>query len=144
MYVQKKKRKVIRAQITHFAKEADELLGATSAVSLEEVSALIKRLQLAEQQLKNVDAAIEPHLKKENVESEFETILEYRDKMTTYMGKLEYRMKLCSQQTETKSTSQNERTIQAAPATRIQRTKLPRLELLRFDRRRKNWQSGAK
>lgn len=74
-----------------------------------------------------------------DAQNEFKTILEYRDMITTYMGRLEYRMKLCSQQTETKSASQNEPTIQRAPAMQIQWMKLPKLELLKLDGRRKNW-----
>lgn len=88
-------------------KKADELLGATFAISMEKVNALIKPVQLDEQQLKDVDVAIELQLREEDGESELETILEYSDKIATYMRKLEYRMKLCSQQTGTKSASQN-------------------------------------
>ncbi|KAL1445570.1 hypothetical protein MTO96_044943, partial [Rhipicephalus appendiculatus] len=88
MEILKKKRKSDQV-----ASDADKILSSTSAVDLEEVSVLIERLRLAERQLKDADTAIEPHLREEDAEDEFETVLEYSDKLATYVGRLEYRRK---------------------------------------------------
>ncbi|KAL1442570.1 hypothetical protein MTO96_046355 [Rhipicephalus appendiculatus] len=83
MEILKKKRKVIRSQVTRFTSDDDKILSSTSAVELEEVSVLIERLRLAERQLKDADTAIEPHLREEDAEDEFETVLKYSDKLAT-------------------------------------------------------------
>ncbi|KAH6947372.1 hypothetical protein HPB50_018527 [Hyalomma asiaticum] len=126
-----KKCKVIRSQVTRFTNDADKLLSSTSAIDLDEVSALIERLRLVERQLKDTDTAIEPHLKEEDAEAEYETVLEYSDRIATYIVRLELRKN---------SASQKETTSHENPVVRTQRTKLPKLELLKFDSRRRNWQ----
>ncbi|KAH7942842.1 hypothetical protein HPB52_001913 [Rhipicephalus sanguineus] len=105
MEILKKKRKVIRSQVTRFTNDADKILSSTSAIDLEEVSVLIERLRLAERQLKDADDAIEPHLREEDAEAEFETVLEYSDKVAAYVGRLEYRRKCAQKEPTTQETS---------------------------------------
>ncbi|KAH6919628.1 hypothetical protein HPB50_029384 [Hyalomma asiaticum] len=85
----KKKRNVIRSQATCFTNDADKLLKNRSAVDLKEVSVLIERLRLVERQLKDIDSAIEPHLREEDAEAEFESVLEYSDGVLTCIVRLE-------------------------------------------------------
>ncbi|KAH6947551.1 hypothetical protein HPB50_019739 [Hyalomma asiaticum] len=86
----KKKRNVIRSQATHFTNDADKLLNNRSVVDLKEVSVLIERLRLVERQLKDIDTAIEPHLREEDAEAEFESVLEYSDRVATCIVRLEF------------------------------------------------------
>ncbi|KAH7984130.1 hypothetical protein HPB52_017321 [Rhipicephalus sanguineus] len=85
MEILNKKKKVIRSQVTRFTNDADKILNSTSAVDLEKVSVLIERQRLAELQLNHADTPIEPQLREEDAEAEFETVLEYSDKLATYV-----------------------------------------------------------
>ncbi|KAH6927683.1 hypothetical protein HPB50_007047 [Hyalomma asiaticum] len=130
MEILKKKRKIITSRVTRFTNDADKLLSSTSAIDLDEVSVLIERLRLVEQQLKDTDTAIEPPLREEDAEAEFETVLEYIARTATYIVRPELRKN---------GASRKETTSHEIPAVRTQRTKLPKLELSKFDGRRRNW-----
>ncbi|KAK8765528.1 hypothetical protein V5799_031863 [Amblyomma americanum] len=137
MDVLKKKRKAIRSQATRLTKETDDILAAEEAPTNEKVSVLLERLRLVKQQLNDVDAAIEPNVKDDEAEAEFEQVIEYGDKIATCIC----RLNLKKEQTEQASKDKEIRfqaTVGSASA--AQRIKLPKLELTKFDGKRKNWQ----
>ncbi|KAK8782725.1 hypothetical protein V5799_015934 [Amblyomma americanum] len=137
MDVLKKKRKAVRSQATRLTKETDDILAAEEAPTNEKVSVLLERLRLVKQQLNDVDAAIEPNVKDDEAEAEFEQVIEYGDKIATCIC----RLNLKKEQTEQASKDKEIRfqaTVGSASA--AQRIKLPKLELTKFDGKRKNWQ----
>ncbi|KAK8772528.1 hypothetical protein V5799_024231 [Amblyomma americanum] len=137
MDVLKKKRKAVRSQATRLTKETDDILAAEEALTNEKVSVLLERLRLVKQQLNDVDAAIEPNVKDDEAEAEFEQVIEYGDKIATCIC----RLNLKKEQTEQASKDKEIRfqaTVGSASA--AQRIKLPKQELTKFDGKRKNWQ----
>ncbi|KAK8773825.1 hypothetical protein V5799_011642 [Amblyomma americanum] len=137
MDVLKKKRKAVTSQATRLTKETDDILAAEEAPTNEKVSVLLERLRLVKQQLNDVDAAIEPNVKDDEAEAEFEQVIEYGDKIATCIC----RLNLKKEQTEQASKDKEIRfqaTVGSASA--AQRIKLPKLELTKFDGKRKNWQ----
>ncbi|KAK8773557.1 hypothetical protein V5799_011910 [Amblyomma americanum] len=137
MDVLKKKRKAVRSQATRLTKETDDILAAEEAPTNEKVSVLLERLRLVKQQLNDVDAAMEPNVKDDEAEAEFEQVIEYGDKIATCIC----RLNLKKEQTEQASKDKEIRfqaTVGSASA--AQRIKLPKLELTKFDGKRKYWQ----
>ncbi|KAH6947222.1 hypothetical protein HPB50_017608 [Hyalomma asiaticum] len=83
MEILKKKRRVIRAQATRIINEADDILAKQQAPDIVAVSTLIEHLLLVQQQLSDVNAAIEPHILVEDADAEFEQVMEYDDKIAS-------------------------------------------------------------
>ncbi|KAH6948711.1 hypothetical protein HPB50_025925 [Hyalomma asiaticum] len=77
MEILKKKRRVIRAQATRIINEADDILAKQATASdIVAVSGLIEHLPLVQNQLSDVNAAIEPHILEEDADAEFEQAME--------------------------------------------------------------------
>lgn len=136
MEVQKKKRKTLRAQVSRLVGEAEKLLPLPTP-SVEELEVLIERLLLVEAQLKEVNAAIEPLLTDEDAEEEFTHTIGYSDKIVTCLARLRGRVKRSSDNYNAGGGNSEERTIRTTTAAKI---KLPKLELLKFNGNRRNWQ----
>ncbi|KAH6931412.1 hypothetical protein HPB50_024380 [Hyalomma asiaticum] len=139
MEIAKRKRRVIRAQATRIINEADDILAKQApAPDIAAVSGLIERLLLVQRQLSDVNAAIEPHIIDDDADAEFEQVMEYHDKIASRLG---------SMKSFGKSLTDGAQIRNLAPATttaqvqiQSQRTRLPKLELKKFDGKRKNWQ----
>ncbi|XP_077553123.1 uncharacterized protein LOC144167838 [Haemaphysalis longicornis] len=139
MELQKKKRKTLRAQVSRLIGEAEKLLPLPMP-SVEELEVLIERLLLVEAQLKDVNAAIEPLLADEDAEDEFTHAIEYSDKIVTCLARLKSRVKRsCNNNSGGGNPEQGSDAIRARAATAA-KVKLPKLELLKFNGNRRNWQ----
>ncbi|KAH6932836.1 hypothetical protein HPB50_010194 [Hyalomma asiaticum] len=88
MEIAKRKRRVIRAQATRIINEADDILAKQQATDIVAVSGLIERLLLVQNQLSDVNAAIEPHILEEDADAEFEQAMEYDDKIASCLGSM--------------------------------------------------------
>ncbi|KAH6937078.1 hypothetical protein HPB50_025514 [Hyalomma asiaticum] len=89
MEIAKRKRRVIRAQATRIINEADDILAKqATAPDIVAVSGLIERLLLVQNQLSDVNAAIEPHILEEDADAEFEQAMEYDDKIASRLGSM--------------------------------------------------------
>ncbi|XP_077547781.1 uncharacterized protein LOC144160032 [Haemaphysalis longicornis] len=139
MEIQRKKRRAVRSQVTRIVKEIDECLAASAEPTVDALKAILQRLETASVKLSEVDAAIERCLTDEDADEEFEQVLEYSDKIANSLGRLELKIETqrLPRQAQTTSTSSNEPQPQKTSAPK---TKLPKLELIRFDGKRKNWQ----
>ncbi|KAH6924704.1 hypothetical protein HPB50_022193 [Hyalomma asiaticum] len=89
MEILRKKRRVIRAQATRIINEADDIRAQqATAPDIVAVSGLIERLLLVQNQLSDVNAAIEPHILEEDADAEFEQAMEYDDKIASCLGSM--------------------------------------------------------
>ncbi|XP_077544540.1 uncharacterized protein LOC144157244 [Haemaphysalis longicornis] len=108
--------------------------------SVEELEVLIEGLLLVEAQLKDVNAAIEPLLTEEDAEDEFTHAIEYSDKIVTCLARLKGRVKRsCNNNSGGGNSEQDSNAIRARTPTAA-KVKLPKLELLKFNGNRRNWQ----
>ncbi|KAH6948305.1 hypothetical protein HPB50_023361 [Hyalomma asiaticum] len=82
-----KKRHVTHAKATGFINEAGEIL-AKQAPHIVAVSTLIERLLLVQKQLSDVNAEIEPHILDEDVDAQYEQVMEYNDKSARCLGSM--------------------------------------------------------
>ncbi|XP_077560569.1 uncharacterized protein LOC144175361 [Haemaphysalis longicornis] len=139
MEIQRKKRRAVRSQVTRIVKEIDECFAASAEPTVEALKAILQRLEMASVKLSEVDAAIERCLTDEDADEEFEQVLEYSDKIANSLGRLKHKIETqrLSRQAQAPSTSSNEPQPQKTSAPKA---KLPKLELIRFDGKRKNWQ----
>ncbi|XP_064479018.1 uncharacterized protein LOC135392227 [Ornithodoros turicata] len=125
-----KKRQALRSQLSRLLNEANGLLGGTGQIATEVAEVLIERLLTFQRQLNGVDAQIEESGVEQD-EQDYARICEYDDKVVTCITKLKYKG------------SQVQRMIPPPAMTerRSVKVKLPRLELLKFDGKQKNWNS---
>ncbi|XP_077560520.1 uncharacterized protein LOC144175312 [Haemaphysalis longicornis] len=139
MEIQRKKRRAIRSQVTRIVKEIDECLAASAEPTVDALKAMLQRLETTSLKLSEVDAAIERCLTDEDADEEFEQVLEYSDKIANSLGRLKHKIETqrLPRQAQAPSTSSNEPQPQKPSAPKA---KLPKLELIRFDGKRKNWQ----
>ncbi|KAH7983529.1 hypothetical protein HPB52_012416 [Rhipicephalus sanguineus] len=86
MEMLKKKRRVLRSQVTRITNEAEEVLANQEASDSVAVSALIGRFLILQKQLREVNAAIEPQISDDDEDPEFEQVLDYDDKIARYLG----------------------------------------------------------
>ncbi|XP_064480512.1 uncharacterized protein LOC135394016 [Ornithodoros turicata] len=126
-----KKRQVLRSQVTRIITEANSLLSGTGEATLDALDVLIERLQACHQQLNDVDAEIE-HSEIEQSEEDFTRTYEYNDRVITCIARLKCK-KNGSVQTGIQTTSTTRSTAV--------KVKLPKLELLKFDGKQRNWQA---
>ncbi|KAH6925638.1 hypothetical protein HPB50_008086 [Hyalomma asiaticum] len=139
MEILKKKRRVIRAQATRIINEADHILAKqATAPDMVAVSGLIERLLLVQNQLSDVNAAIEPHILEEDADAEFEQAIEYDDKMASCLGFMKSFGKSLTDGAQIRNLAPAKTTAQVQ--IQSQRTRLPKFELKKFDGKRKNWQ----
>ncbi|KAH6919414.1 hypothetical protein HPB50_029598 [Hyalomma asiaticum] len=87
MEILKKRRRVIRTQVTRIIYEAGGIL-AKQAPDIVAVSALIERLLLVQKQLSDVYAANEPHIIDDDADADFEQMMEYDDKIASCLGSM--------------------------------------------------------
>lgn len=135
MDILKKKRKTLQTQVTKLLSEAKELFQLTPAV-INDLEILIQCISLSRDQLGHVDAAIEPLITERDMEMEFTQIVDYTDKIVTCLTRLRKKAKGV-ENSQRASGSSNDWRATAVKA----KVKLPKLELIKFNGNRKNWQA---
>ncbi|XP_018577810.1 uncharacterized protein LOC108916094 [Anoplophora glabripennis] len=102
-------RKTCRAKVTRLIKEAEDLLKAEIAV--EELSVMLDRLTVANNNLKEANEKALPHVKEEKYEEEFEQILDYDDRVAIATSRLKQRVS-SQTQAEEQGSRQNAASIE--------------------------------
>lgn len=83
----KSKRTSRRAQNTRIINEASELLANDSA-SYDQLNSIYERLKANNEELKNLNNEIEPHIPDEEFEVEYNAVLQYEDVATRILAEI--------------------------------------------------------
>lgn len=106
----------------------------------EDLELLIERLVLEQGQLNTADATIEPLISEQDGDLKFTHVLEYSDKIVTYMTKLKSQLRCSAERGNSSNESNLIGSTNRSPAPTKSKIKLPKPELLKFNGQRKKWQ----
>ncbi|XP_064488543.1 uncharacterized protein LOC135400644 [Ornithodoros turicata] len=135
----KVKRASRRTQTTKLINDATAALNDGSS-RLDVINSLLERLTVSHSDLTTLNKEIEPHVREEELESEYVTVMDYEDRATETIANLRWRLSQ-SQTSPTPSQLSNVQTdVSRTPHAPRPGVKLPKLSLQQFRGDLSDWQ----
>lgn len=137
-------RKTCRTQITKLINASEDLL-KNEAISVEDLTIMLDRVNVAHVNLKEANEKVLPHLKQDKLEEEFEYVLDYDDRVAVATSRLRQRLaRLAAEDQRGRGTSsegvderrtpvQSHNQVSGSVETTINSVRLPKLNLKTFN-----------
>ncbi|XP_040075801.1 uncharacterized protein LOC115318955 [Ixodes scapularis] len=133
------KRTSRRAQTTRLIHEVRATL-ANEGHDLSSLTTLLQRLTTNIEELKILDREFESFVSDEHIEQEYEAVMTYQDNSTQAFAMLSHRIEILKNQ-EARVVEVNRTPAILPTTTENARTRLPKLEMLKFDGSTSQWQA---